>query len=232
MFITIIDQKLCFWVLIRWKWVIFFSVFDTLWNLGLFWFPKTPPLILNFSQLKLGTFLIFLRSPPPLDRFPEFPRFLVWKATLRLSNEHRMNNHKTNKSWEDNDLLLFFHKHWLSDSRTLSTPILVSKVGKLREHGHDEHGNDYETGITNSNEIANAGEGELGLAAPVASLVLVWVTGQGRLETNCTKRRVQKASCCTWKMVSSKEQQLVCFTFVAINPNINKAGIRETKVGV
>ena len=35
MFSTIIDKILCFWVLIRWKWVIF-TVSDTLWNLGLF----------------------------------------------------------------------------------------------------------------------------------------------------------------------------------------------------
>ena len=37
----------------------YFSVFDTLWNLGLFFISEDPPLILNFSQLKLGIFLIF-----------------------------------------------------------------------------------------------------------------------------------------------------------------------------
>ena len=67
MFSTTIDNILCFLVLIIWKWVIILLVFGTLWNLGLFWFPKTPPLILNFSQLKLGTFLIFGRPPPYLD---------------------------------------------------------------------------------------------------------------------------------------------------------------------
>ena len=72
---------LCLWVLIRCKWVIILLVFGTLWNLGLFCFRR-PPLILNFSQLKVGTFLIFWRPPPLFRPFPKFPRFLVWKASL------------------------------------------------------------------------------------------------------------------------------------------------------
>ena len=37
----------------------YFSVFDMLWNLGLFWFP-------NFSQLKLWTFFLDDPSPPSI----------------------------------------------------------------------------------------------------------------------------------------------------------------------
>ena len=43
MFSTTIDQILCFWFLIRWKWVIILLVFGTLWNLELLGFPRTPP---------------------------------------------------------------------------------------------------------------------------------------------------------------------------------------------
>ena len=64
MFSTTIVKILCFWVLIRWKWVIILLFFGTLRNLGLF-FISEDPLILNFSQLKVGTSLIFWRPPPP-----------------------------------------------------------------------------------------------------------------------------------------------------------------------
>ena len=53
MFSTTIDQILCFWVLMRWKWVIILLVFGTLWNLGLFWFPRTPPIWTNSQVLLL-----------------------------------------------------------------------------------------------------------------------------------------------------------------------------------
>ena len=64
----------------------YLSVFDTLWNLGLL-FLKTPPppLILNFSQLKLGTFLIFWRPPSLKCQIPKFRCFFDWKASLRES---------------------------------------------------------------------------------------------------------------------------------------------------
>ena len=54
---------------------LYFSVFDTLWNLGLFWFLKTPPLILNYSQLKLD-FLWFLTLSQVslLFRLESFPK--------------------------------------------------------------------------------------------------------------------------------------------------------------
>ena len=48
----------------------YFSVLDPICNLGL---------ILNFSQLNLGTFLIFSRHPPP---GPPPPWFFVWEASL------------------------------------------------------------------------------------------------------------------------------------------------------
>ena len=69
----------------------FYSVFDTLWNLGLFWFLKTPPpLILNYSHLKLVTLWFF--DPPPswtnsqvslLFRLESFPkvRTISWCST-------------------------------------------------------------------------------------------------------------------------------------------------------
>ena len=47
MFSTIIDKNLMFLGPHKMKMSHYFSVFVTLWNLGLFWFPKTP-LILNF----------------------------------------------------------------------------------------------------------------------------------------------------------------------------------------
>ena len=57
----------------------YFSVFVSLRNLGLFWFLKTPLLILNYSQLKLGTF----DDPPPLfGLIPKFRWFFDWKASL------------------------------------------------------------------------------------------------------------------------------------------------------
>ena len=62
----------------------YFSVFNTLWNLGLFWFLKTPPLILDYSQLKLGTFWIFWGPPPLFGLIPKFRCFFDWKASLRL----------------------------------------------------------------------------------------------------------------------------------------------------
>ena len=58
MFSTTIDKILYFLVLIRWKWVI----------------------ILNFSQLKLGTFLIFY--DPLFGPFPKFPAFYFGKLPL------------------------------------------------------------------------------------------------------------------------------------------------------
>ena len=85
LFSTTIGKILCFWVLIRWKWVIILLVFGTLWNLGFFLFPKTPPpLILNIFQLKLGIFLIFWRPhPSPLfGLIPKFPRFFDGKPPL------------------------------------------------------------------------------------------------------------------------------------------------------
>ena len=66
MFSTTIDNILCFWVLINWKWVIILLVFCNLWNLGLFDFRRPPP------------------HPPYLDRFPNFPRFLIWKASFTV----------------------------------------------------------------------------------------------------------------------------------------------------
>ena len=71
---TTIDRILCFWVLIRWKWVIFFSLWNPL-ELG-------TVLILNYFQLKLGTFLIFRRPPPPKCQIPKFRCFFDWKASL------------------------------------------------------------------------------------------------------------------------------------------------------
>ena len=66
MFSATIDKIICFWVFIRWNWVIILRVFGTLWNLVLFYFRR--PLILNFSQLKIGTCLIF-----PLFSLESFP---------------------------------------------------------------------------------------------------------------------------------------------------------------
>ena len=60
----------------------YFSVFDTLWNLGLFLISEAPPLILNYSQLKLGTFLIFRKPPPLFGLIPKFRCFFNWKASL------------------------------------------------------------------------------------------------------------------------------------------------------
>ena len=97
MFSTTIDNILCFWVLIRWKCVIILLVFGALCNLGLFWFPKTP-LILNFSQLKLGTFWIFGRTPPPpiwtvsqvsplfsLESFPKAKKLVEFRKKSKTS---------------------------------------------------------------------------------------------------------------------------------------------------
>ena len=78
MFSTTIDTSLCFWSLIRLKWVIILLVFGTLWNLGLFWFPKTPPP--NFELFPTESWDFWIFWP-----FPKFPRFLVWKASLTLS---------------------------------------------------------------------------------------------------------------------------------------------------
>ena len=64
----------------------YFSVFDTLWNSGLFLISEDPPtpVILNFSQLKLGTFFLFLEDSPLFGPIPNFPRFFNWKASLRF----------------------------------------------------------------------------------------------------------------------------------------------------
>ena len=60
----------------------YFSVFDTLWNLGLFWFPKTPSLILNFPNWNLGLFWFFEDPPLPKCQIPKFRCFFDWKASL------------------------------------------------------------------------------------------------------------------------------------------------------
>ena len=49
MFSATVDKIVCFWVLIRWKWVIILLVIGSLWNLWLFFISEDPPLILNFS---------------------------------------------------------------------------------------------------------------------------------------------------------------------------------------
>ena len=55
----------------------FFSVSDTLWNLGL--------LILNFSQLKLGTFKKIWQPPPPIWTISQVsPLFQIGKLPLEL----------------------------------------------------------------------------------------------------------------------------------------------------
>ena len=60
----------------------YFSVFDTLWNLGLFWFPKTPPPNFELFPTETWDFFDFLTTPPLIGPFPKFPRFLDWKASL------------------------------------------------------------------------------------------------------------------------------------------------------
>ena len=76
MFSTTIDKISCFWVLIRWKWVIIFQSLIPSGTWDFFWFLKTPSLILNYSQLKLGNFLIFWRPPPPIWTVSQiFPLF-------------------------------------------------------------------------------------------------------------------------------------------------------------
>ena len=71
MFITTMDKIICFLGPYKMK-MSHYLVSDTLWNLGLFSFPKTPPIISNFSQLKPGT---FLPPTPYLDQVQSFPAF-------------------------------------------------------------------------------------------------------------------------------------------------------------
>jgi len=77
MFSTIIDQILCFLVPIRWKWVIIFQSLIPSGTWDFFDFRRPPPPNLDFSQLKLGTFLIFLLMPNSqvslLFRLESFP---------------------------------------------------------------------------------------------------------------------------------------------------------------
>ena len=70
----------------------YFTVFDTLWNSGLFWFLKTPPLILNYSQLKLGTFLIFSTNSQVL--------LLFWLESFPYNNKTQ---------FVQNDVILFLN---------------------------------------------------------------------------------------------------------------------------
>ena len=57
-------------------------------ELGTFLISEDPPLILNFSQLKLGTFLIFLRPPPLNAEFPSFVAFSNGKLPLVINREN------------------------------------------------------------------------------------------------------------------------------------------------
>ena len=60
----------------------YFSVSDTLWKLWLFNFPKTPPLNLNVSQLKLENFLFFWAWDPDFFVFWHRPRPpLIWNIS-------------------------------------------------------------------------------------------------------------------------------------------------------
>ena len=69
MFSTIIDQILCFWVLIRWKWAIIFQ-------------SLIPP---NFELFPTETWDFFDFSttpPPPKCQISKFRCFFDWKASL------------------------------------------------------------------------------------------------------------------------------------------------------
>ena len=60
----------------------YFLIFDTLWNLGLFWFPTTTPLILNFSQLKLVWVIIMVylaMFSTTIDNILFFGVLIRWK---------------------------------------------------------------------------------------------------------------------------------------------------------
>ena len=96
----------------------YFSVFDTLWNLGLFLFLKTPPLILNYSQLKLGTFLIFWRPPPLNAKFPSFVAFSIGKLPLECDIENILNDnfHRFVFDFQTN-LWIFITLLWWDASR-------------------------------------------------------------------------------------------------------------------
>ena len=80
----------------------YFSVLNTLWNLGLFLFK-------NFKLFPTETwdFFYFLTTPPPFGPFPKFPRPLLWKASLmrsvlvnwRLSTHYRQFWRNITWSW-------------------------------------------------------------------------------------------------------------------------------------
>ena len=58
----------------------YFSVFDTLWNLGLFFISEDPPPNFELFPTETWDFFDFSTTPPPyLDYFPSFVAFSIGK---------------------------------------------------------------------------------------------------------------------------------------------------------
>ena len=93
-----------FWVLIRWKWVIFFQSWIHYGTWDYFDFRR-PHLILNFSQLKLGIFSIFLRKA--------FLTGIRWGVGLSRVHALALNLHRTTSVPPHNFDVLYGQKKML-----------------------------------------------------------------------------------------------------------------------